>query len=111
MRNREGFGDAGDGSAFLHSTGKRQPEKAAVWALLFGPVGEDPGKDIRDLENMTAKKNWQYVGLLNWWEREEGAAAAVCGNVNDSCNDERVNLPVPDNARRSRLKLSQGNSR
>lgn len=37
-----------------------------------------------------------------------GAAAAVCRNVNDSCNEERINLSVLDNTRRSRLKLSQG---
>lgn len=37
-----------------------------------------------------------------------GAAAAVFRNVNDSCNEERINLSVLDNARRSRLKLSQG---
>lgn len=41
-------------------------EGSYVWTLPFGLVGLDPGKDVRDLENMTVKKNWQDVGLLNW---------------------------------------------
>lgn len=64
MCSREGFGDAGDGSAFHREAATG--EGSYVWTLPFGLVGDDPEKDVRDLENMTSKKNQQGVGLLNW---------------------------------------------
>lgn len=37
-----------------------------AWTMPFGPVGESPEEDVRDLENMTGKEKRQDVGLLNW---------------------------------------------
>lgn len=78
----------------------------ALWAGWSGSREgcQRPGK--HDQQEKPAR-----CGTAQLVGKSRGAAVAAGRNENDSCNGERIHLLVLDNTRRSRVKLSQGNSR